>query len=42
MTQPEPESHNRGNVVPVLFPHSDLRTAKTRPTLIVGAGNRGC
>lgn len=27
----------RGDVVLVLFPHSDLRTAKTRPALIVQA-----
>lgn len=37
MTPPEPEALKRGNVVLVLFPHSDLRTAKTRPALIVGA-----
>lgn len=33
----EPEAHKRGDVVLVLFPHSDLRTAKTRPALIVEA-----
>jgi mRNA interferase MazF len=27
----------RGDVVLVLFPHSDLRTAKTRPALVVQA-----
>ena len=30
---------NRGDVVLVLFPNSDLRTAKTRPALIVQADN---
>lgn len=39
MTQPGPESHKRGDVVLVLFPHSDLRMAKTRPVLTVGADN---
>jgi mRNA interferase MazF len=29
----------RGDVVLVLFPHSDLRTAKPRPALIVQADN---
>jgi mRNA interferase MazF len=29
----------RGDVVLVLFPHSDLRTAKTRPALVVQADN---
>ena len=29
----------RGNVVLVLFPHSDLRTAKPRPALVVQADN---
>ncbi|MBL7161734.1 MAG: type II toxin-antitoxin system PemK/MazF family toxin [Anaerolineales bacterium] len=36
MTQTKLNYH-RGDVVLVLFPHSDLRTAKTRPTLIVQA-----
>jgi len=27
----------RGDVILVLFPHSDLRTAKSRPTLVVQA-----
>jgi mRNA interferase MazF len=31
----------RGDVVLVLFPHSDLRTAKPRPALIVQADNLG-
>ena len=30
---------NRGDVVLVLFPNSDLRTAKTRPALVVQADN---
>ena len=34
MTQPR---HKRGDVVLVLFPHSDLRTAKPRPALVVQA-----
>lgn len=37
MTPPETEAPKRGEVVLVLFPHSDLRTAKTRPALIVEA-----
>ncbi len=36
MTPPKP-SYKRGDVVLVLFPHSDLRTAKPRPALIVQA-----
>lgn len=39
MTPPGPDPHKRGDVVLVLFPHSDLRTAKTRPALVVGADN---
>lgn len=31
--------HKRGDVVLVLFPHSDLRTAKPRPALVVQADN---
>jgi len=31
--------YKRGNVILVLFPHSDLRTAKLRPALIVQADN---
>ena len=36
MTQPKP-SYSRGEVVLVLFPHSDLRTAKTHPALVIQA-----
>lgn len=36
MTPPKPGS-KRGDVVLVLFPHADLRTAKTRPALVVQA-----
>ena len=35
---PKPTS-KRGDVVLVLFPHSDLRTAKPRPALVVQADN---
>ena len=38
MTQPK-QIYNRGDVVLMLFPHSDLRTAKTRPSLVVQADN---
>ena len=38
MTLPKP-NYKRGDVVLVLFPHSNLRTAKTRPALIVQADN---
>ena len=31
--------HKRGDVVLVLFPHSDLKTAKPRPALIVQTDN---
>jgi mRNA interferase MazF len=31
--------HKRGDVVLVLFPHSDLRTAKPRPALVIQADN---
>ena len=34
---PPAENPKRGEIVLVLFPHSDLRTAKTRPVLIVQA-----
>ena len=37
-TLPKP-AYKRGHVVLVLFPHSDLRTAKTRPALVVQADN---
>ncbi len=33
--------YNRGDVVLVLFPNSDLRNAKRRPALIVQANNLG-
>jgi mRNA interferase MazF len=36
MSLPEPTCE-RGDVVLVLFPHSDLRTAKRRPALVVQA-----
>jgi mRNA interferase MazF len=32
---------SRGDVVLVLFPHSDLRTAKPRPALVVQANDLG-
>jgi mRNA interferase MazF len=38
MTQPKPD-YKRGDIILVLFPHSDLSTAKTRPVLIVQADN---
>jgi mRNA interferase MazF len=38
MTQLKP-SFKRGDVVLVLFPNSDLTTAKTRPAIIVQADN---
>jgi mRNA interferase MazF len=38
MTPPKP-SYKRGDVVLVLYPNSDLLTAKTRPALIVQADN---
>jgi mRNA interferase MazF len=31
--------YKRGDVVLVLFPHSDLRTAKPRPALVIQADN---
>jgi mRNA interferase MazF len=37
-TLPKP-AYRRGDVVLVLFPHSNLRTAKTRPALVVQADN---
>lgn len=36
-TMPPNRSCSRGDVVLVLFPHSDLRAAKTRPAVIVQA-----
>lgn len=38
MTQPK-LTYKRGYVVLVLFPHSDLKTAKVRPALVVQADN---
>ncbi len=38
MMPPKP-NYNRGDVVLVLFPNSNLLTAKTRPALIVQADN---
>ena len=38
MTQPK-QIYKHGDVVLVLFPHSDLRTAKPRPALVVQADN---
>jgi mRNA interferase MazF len=34
-TMPPKPSFKRGDVVLVLFPHSDLQTAKTRPAVVV-------
>ena len=36
---PPKPSYKRGDVVLVLYPNSDLRTAKTRPALIVQCDN---
>ena len=38
MTMPNP-SYKRGDVILVLFPSSNLRAAKPRPSLIVQADN---
>jgi len=38
MTQPKP-NFKRGDIVLVLFPNSDLTTAKTRPAIIVQLDN---
>jgi len=38
MTQLKP-TYKRGDVVLVLFPHSNLKTAKVRPTLVVQAND---
>ena len=38
MTQPK-VTYKRGDVILVLFPHSDLKTAKVRPALVVQADN---
>ncbi|WP_202924860.1 type II toxin-antitoxin system PemK/MazF family toxin [Myxacorys almedinensis] len=32
-------SYRRGDIVLVMFPNSDLRTAKTRPAIVVQANN---
>jgi len=37
ITMPPNPSCSRGDVVLVLFPHSDLQTAKTRPALFMQA-----
>lgn len=39
ITTPSMPKYKRGDVVLVLFPNSDLRTAKTRPALVVQAEN---
>jgi len=38
-TMPAAVALKRGDVVLTLFPHSDLRTSKTRPDLVVQADN---
>ena len=38
-TMPPKPAYRRGDIVLVLFPHSDLRTAKLRPALVVQADN---
>ncbi len=38
MTQPKP-IYKRGDIVLILFPHSNLKTAKVRPALVVQADN---
>jgi mRNA interferase MazF len=38
-TMPPNPSYRQGDVVLVLFPNSDLVTAKTRPTVVVQADN---
>jgi mRNA interferase MazF len=38
-TLPPTKNPKRGDIILVLFPHSDLRTAKTRPALVVQANN---
>lgn len=37
ITMPPDHSCSRGDVVLVLFPHSDLQSAKTRPAVVVQA-----
>jgi mRNA interferase MazF len=36
---PPEQPYRRGDVVLVLFPHTDLRTAKPRPALVIQADN---
>ena len=38
-TMPSNPSYKRGDVVLLLFPNSDLQTAKTRPVLVIQADN---
>jgi mRNA interferase MazF len=38
-TMPQNPSYRQGDVVLVLFPNSDLITAKTRPAVVVQADN---
>lgn len=38
MINPNP-TYKRGDVVLVLFPHSDLRTARPRPAIVIQADN---
>jgi len=38
-TMPLDPIEKRGDIVLLLFPHSDLQTAKTRPSLVVQADN---
>jgi mRNA interferase MazF len=38
-TTPPKPAYKRGDVILVLFPHSDLRTAKLRPALVIQADN---
>ena len=38
-TMPQKPTCSRGDVVLVLFPHSDLRTAKPRPAVVVQAND---
>ena len=40
-TMPPKQRCNRGDVVLVLFPHSDLQSAKTRPAIVVQADDLG-
>jgi mRNA-degrading endonuclease toxin of MazEF toxin-antitoxin module len=38
-TTPSTQAYRRGDIVLVVFPDSNLRTAKRRPALIIQAGN---